>query len=182
MSRASATPSRWRVTRPLLVTQGARVILGVQPPLKTLFANMGDGIEAIGSGEPIPPFDLHCPLMSLPLAFRTEVATIPADIPYLAAPRERLAQWPARLPPSRGLRVGLVWSGNATHRDDHNRSIALARLAPLFDVPGVQFVSLQKDLREADAQVLPPSRASPTSRAISATFATPPRRSRPWTW
>jgi tetratricopeptide (TPR) repeat protein len=138
----------------LLVAQGARVILGVQPPLKTLFANMGEGVEAIGSAEPIPPFDLHCPLMSLPLAFHTEVATIPANIPYLAAPPERIAQWAARLPRSGGLRVGIAWSGNSTHRDDHNRSIALASLAPLFDVPGVQFASLQKDLREADAQLL----------------------------
>ena len=53
-----------------------------------------------------------------------------------------------------GLRVGIAWSGNATHRDDHNRSIAFARLAPLFDTRGVQFVSLQKELREADAGLL----------------------------
>jgi tetratricopeptide (TPR) repeat protein len=139
---------------PLLVQRGARVLFGVQPPLKALFANLGDGIESIGSGEPIPPFDLHCPLMSLPLAFRTDVATIPAAIPYLAASRERIEAWRARLPPTQSLRVGLVWSGNATHRDDHNRSVALARLAPLLDIPGVQFVSLQKDLREADAQTL----------------------------
>ncbi len=142
-----------RYAKPL-VQRGARVLLGVQPPLKTLLANLGEGIETIGSGEPIPPFDLHCPLMSLPLAFRTELATIPADIPYLTAPRDRIEAWTGRFAPRQGLRVGLVCSGNATHRDDHNRSIALARLAPLFDVPGVQFVGLQKDLREADAQTL----------------------------
>jgi len=139
---------------PLLVQQGARVILGVQPPLKALFMGMGEGIETIGSGEPIPDFDLHCPLMSLPLAFRTEVATIPADIPYLTVPTEHVAQWRERLPAAQGLRVGLVWSGNITHRDDHNRSIALACLAPLFDTPNVQVISLQKELREADAELL----------------------------
>jgi tetratricopeptide (TPR) repeat protein len=138
---------------PLLVTQGARVILGVQPPLKSLFVGMGEGIEVVGSGEPIPPFDLHCPLMSLPLAFRTELATIPADVPYLSVSPERFEAWQARLP-REGLRVGLVWSGNATHRDDHNRSISLASLTPLLGMSGVQFVSLQKDLREADAQIL----------------------------
>ena len=138
---------------PLLAKRGARVVLEVQPPLKALLADIGGGVEVIGSGEAIPAFDLHCPLMSLPLAFRTEVATIPADAPYLAAPAERIEQWQTRLPPA-GLRVGLVWSGNATHKDDHNRSIALARLAPLFGVANVQFVSLQKDLREADAQTL----------------------------
>jgi tetratricopeptide (TPR) repeat protein len=138
----------------LLAAQGARVILEVQPPLKALLAGIGAGIEVIGSGEEIPAFDFYCPLMSLPLALRTDLASIPADIPYLRVPDERLAQWSERLPPRQGLRVGVVWSGNATHKDDHNRSIAFTRLAPLFDVPGVQFVSLQKELREADAQAL----------------------------
>ncbi len=139
---------------PLVVKQGARVILGAQPPLKSLFAQMGEGIEVIGSGEPIPPFDLHCPLMSLPLSFQTELGTIPADVPYLAVPRDRIEQCNERLPPRQGLRVGIAWSGNATHRDDHNRSIALARLASLFDTPGIQFFSLQKELREDDAELL----------------------------
>ena len=140
---------------PLLVRQGARVILGVQPPLKTLFANIGEGIEAIGSGEPIPSFDLHCPLHE-PAAGVPHRARARSPRTFLISRRRpngsRNGQRACRS--GQGLRVGLVWSGNATHRDDHNRSIALARLAPLFDVPGVQFVSLQKDLREADAQVL----------------------------
>jgi len=139
---------------PLLVKQGARVILEVQPPLKSLMATIGAGVEVIGSGEKIPSFDLHCPLMSLPLAFRTELGTIPAEIPYLAAAPERIEQWSGRLPPQRGLRVGLVWSGNAVHKDDQNRSIALARLAPLFDLAGIEFIGLQKDVRDADAETM----------------------------
>jgi tetratricopeptide (TPR) repeat protein len=139
---------------PLLARQGARVILEVQPPLKLLLSGIGESIHVIGSGEQSPSFDLHCPLMSLPLACRTEVSTIPADIPYLTVPHERSTHWATRLPPRRGLRVGVVWSGNATHKDDHNRSIAFARLAPLFDTPNVDFVSLQKELRDADAQIL----------------------------
>jgi tetratricopeptide (TPR) repeat protein len=138
----------------LLAKQDARVILEVQPPLKSLLSQIGAGIQVIGRGEDIPSFDLHCPLLSLPLAFRTELDTIPADVPYLAAPNGRIEQWKERLPPHSGLRVGVVWSGNATHKDDHNRSIALARLAPLFDVAGLQFVSLQKELRDDDAQLL----------------------------
>jgi hypothetical protein len=126
----------------------------VQPPLKQLLLPLGAGIQVIGSGEDIPPFDLHCPLLSLPLAFRTELATIPADIPYLTAPADRVALWRERLPPKQGLRIGITWSGNATHKDDHNRSMTLARLAPLLDIPGVQFISLQKELRDTDAQYL----------------------------
>jgi hypothetical protein len=97
---------------------------------------------------------MHCPFMSLPLAFRTELSTIPADVPYLAAPSDRVQQWNDRFQPRRGLRVGLVWSGNPTHKDDHNRSIALERLMLMFDAPNVEFVSLQKELREPDAILL----------------------------
>jgi tetratricopeptide (TPR) repeat protein len=137
-----------------LTQQGAHVILEVQPPLKSLLADIGAGVTVIGSGEEAPAFDLQCPLLSLPLAFATTLDTIPADIPYLHVPDERVARWSERLPPRRALRVGLVWSGNATHNDDHNRSIAFARLAPLFTAADVEFVSLQRDLREADAQLL----------------------------
>ena len=138
----------------LLTKQGARVILEVQPLLKSLLSQIGANIEVIGQGEAIPPFDLHCPLLSLPLAFRTELGAIPADVPYLAARSDRIEQWNNRLPPRGGLRVGIVWSGNATHKDDHNRSIAFARLTPILDTPNVEFVSLQKELREADAKLL----------------------------
>lgn len=137
----------------LLAKRDARVILEVQPPLKSLLSQIGGGVQVIGRGEDIPRFDLHCPLLSLPLACRTELGTIPADIPYLAAPADRIEQWKARLPQGK-QRVGLVWSGNATHKDDHNRSIALSRLAPLFDTPDIAFVSLQKELRDSDAATL----------------------------
>jgi tetratricopeptide (TPR) repeat protein len=138
-----------------LAQQGAHVILEVQPPLKSLLSDIGAGVTVIGSGEEAPAFDLQCPLLSLPLAFATALDTIPADIPYLRVPAERIAQWSERLPPRRrALRVGLVWSGSATHKDDHNRSIAFAGLAPLFAAADVEFVSLQRDLREADGQLL----------------------------
>jgi tetratricopeptide (TPR) repeat protein len=143
-----------RYTR-LLAQQGARVIFEVQPPLKSLLAQLASpSIQVIGHGDAIPAFDLHSPLLSLPLAFRTELASIPPATPYLTVPDERIAQCRARMAQRSGLRVGMVWSGNPDHKDDHNRSVALARLAPLLDTPNVQFVSLQKELREADAQFL----------------------------
>jgi tetratricopeptide (TPR) repeat protein len=139
---------------PLLAEQGARVILEVQPPLKSLLSPIGDCIEVIGAGEEIPNFDLQCPIMSLPLAFRTDLATIPGKIPYLTVRSEWLQQWNKCLPPRQGLRVGIVWSGNATHKNDHNRSIALTQIAPIFDLPDIQFISLQKDPRDGDAEIL----------------------------
>ncbi len=137
---------------PLLAERGAKVICEVQPELQPLLSEF-DGITVIASGDPLPAFDLHCPLLSLPLAFRTQPGTIPAAIPYLAAPAERLAYWRDRLPPGRP-RAGFVWSGQPSHKNDGNRSIALARLAPLFEDPSVQCFSLQRDLRAADSDVL----------------------------
>ena len=137
----------------LLVNQGARVILEVQPPLKSLLSQIDGDVLTIGCGDIIPDFDLHCPLLSLPLAFRTELGTIPTGVPYLAAPAGRIEYWKGRLPPRHGLRVGVVWSGSATHADDRNRSISLARVGPIFETPDIQFVNLQKQLGEEDTQI-----------------------------
>jgi hypothetical protein len=103
---------------------------------------------------PLPAFDLHCPLMSLGHAFGTTVETVPATVPYLGVPEDRRTKWRALLPPSQERRVGLVWSGRPNHMNDHNRSIALARLAPLVAVPGLSFVSLQREYRDADLPAL----------------------------
>jgi tetratricopeptide (TPR) repeat protein len=137
---------------PLVAGRGARVICEVQPELLPLLSQF-EGVTVIAAGEPRPAFDMHCPLLSLPLAFKTQPETIPADIPYLTAPADRVAHWRDRLPPGRP-RAGFVWSGQRSHKNDANRSIALTRLAPLFENPPLQCFSLQSDLREADAEVL----------------------------
>jgi tetratricopeptide (TPR) repeat protein len=128
--------------------RGADVIVEVQPSLASLLGGLF-GTKVIAAGrDQLPPFDLHCPLLSLPRLFAP--APIPVGVPYVAAPANRLAAWAARLP-AEGLRVGLAWSGHPDNVRDHERSIPFARLAPLFDVPGIRFVSLQKDIRSADA-------------------------------
>jgi hypothetical protein len=96
---------------------------------------------------------LHCPLLSLPLAFKTTLATIPAAVPYLKAPPDLVAMWQARLGEKTAPRIGLMWSGNPEHKNDHNRSIALSRLAPLMDLDAT-LVSLQQDVRAQDRQWL----------------------------
>jgi Glycosyltransferase family 9 (heptosyltransferase) len=108
----------------------------------------------LAQGEALPPFDLHCPLASLPLAFKTELASIPAEVPYLAAPAERLEKWCARMDALPRSRIALAWSGNPAHANDRNRSIALSRLAPLWSLEGTSFVSVQRELREGDADAL----------------------------
>jgi tetratricopeptide (TPR) repeat protein len=136
---------------PLLAGRGAKVICEVQPELQPLLSQFTD-ITVIASGGMRPAFDLHTPLLSLPLAFKTQVETIPNALPYLAAPAARIADWRQRLPP--GPRAGFVWSGSSTHKNDASRSIALARLFQLFEDPPIQCLSLQTELREADRATL----------------------------
>jgi tetratricopeptide (TPR) repeat protein len=137
---------------PLLAGQGGRVICEVQRELLPLLSQLPD-IAVVARGEPLPAFDLHCPLLSLPLAFATQAGTIPAVIPDLAAPAERVAAWRDRLPPGRP-RVGFVWSGSPSHKNDSNRSIALSRLAALFGDPALRCFSLQDELRAGDRETL----------------------------
>ncbi len=144
---------------PMVVAKGARVVLEVPDDLRPLIGGTPDVAAVLRRGETLPPFDLHCPLMSLPLAFGTTLETIPAPVPYLSAPPARLAQWSARLPPTPFPRVGLVWSGKPDHKNDHNRSIPLAQLAPLLARSGLQFVSLQKEYRASDRPELNRHRA-----------------------
>jgi ADP-heptose:LPS heptosyltransferase len=110
----------------------------------------------IASGEVLPPHDYHCPLASLPAHFGTELETIPAPIPYLEARRERSEKWQTWLADLQGLRVGIAWAGSAADACDRDRSISFAVLEPLFALPGVSFVGLQKELREGDTALLRP--------------------------
>jgi ADP-heptose:LPS heptosyltransferase len=139
---------------PLVAELGAKIILGVQRPLKPLAATV-PGVSLIRSdNEIVPDFDLYCPLLSLPLAFGTELATIPARIPYLWPLEERLAKWRGRVPANGRLRVGLCWAGNSIYGNDRNRSIPLGRFAKLLAVSNLDFISMQKDVTDADAALL----------------------------
>jgi hypothetical protein len=103
--------------------------------------------RCLAKGDPLPTFDFHCPLTSLPLAFSTTLDTIPAEVSYL--PPASGGAGP-RLGPSERPRIGLVWSGNPNHTNDRNRSLPFRELLPLFDGVAAEFVSLQKNLRPED--------------------------------
>jgi tetratricopeptide (TPR) repeat protein len=137
---------------PLLASRGAKVVCEVQGELRSLLSQFDD-IDVIAEGEPLPRFDLHCPLLSLPHAFGTKPETIPAAVPYFAAPTERVADWRARLPQG-GPRAGFVWSGSPSHKNDINRSIPLSRLAALFEDSPLHCFSLQSELRDTDREAL----------------------------
>ncbi len=132
---------------PLLAARGASVVFEVMPSLKALLESLPGEVRVLGRGEPIPPVDYHCPLLSLPLAFGTEAATIPADVPYLAADPQRTARWAERLRGVAPLRVGIAWQGNPEVERliwARGRSMPLTALAALARVPGASLISLQK--------------------------------------
>jgi len=143
---------------PDLVSRGARVILAVQDTLQPLLTGLPGVSLCIPRSSQLPPFDLHCPICSLPFAFGTRLETIPSATPYLPPPSQaRLQAWEQqlreRLGAGRKCRVGLVWSGNPNHGNDRNRSVPLRTLLPLLDVDAA-FVSLQKDARPEDQAIL----------------------------
>ncbi len=137
----------------LIAAMGATVVLEVPTQLVRLLAGLAGVSKVLAEGENLPPFAYHCPLMSLPLALGTTLASVPAEIPYLWSDPTRVEVWRARLGPHLRPRVGLVWSGSRGHKNDHNRSLTLADLAGLIS-ERAQFVSLQNELRPADVPIL----------------------------
>jgi tetratricopeptide (TPR) repeat protein len=126
---------------PVIAGQAGRVIFECQASLLRLLSGSERfaGVELIPQGEQVPTFDFHTALLSLPHLVGTTLSTIPADIPYISPPSGS-DKPPA---PRAGPSVGLAWTGKPTHRNDRNRSITLAQLAPLLQLPHVHFVSLQ---------------------------------------
>jgi len=149
---------------PLVARRGAHVVLEVQAPLASLLARLEGVAEVVVQDTPPPRVDLACPLPSLPLAFATTLGSIPSPAGYLAPDPARIASWRARLGPATRPRVALAWRGSAAHRNDANRSLDLARLAPHLP-PGIEVLSLQKDMGAEDAAAL---RAIPGARDLGA--------------
>lgn len=137
---------------PIVAERGARVVLEVQPPLVSLLSEMPGLHQIVARGDALPPFDLHCPLLSLPLAFGTTLASIPAHVPYLQAPADSASAWRERLGTKTRPRVGVVWAGSGTI-DNDQRSLKLADFARACDAD-VEFVGLQKEVRAADRDEL----------------------------
>jgi tetratricopeptide (TPR) repeat protein len=144
---------------PMVAAAGGHVILVVPKALRRLLTTL-DGVAAVLSEEDgvLPPFDYHCPLLSLPFAFGTTMATIPAPVSYLRADPSPWAKFLGALP---GLKVGVVWAGKSRTAQPHavaidkRRSMRLADMAPLFSVPGCSFVSLQLGPPAAQMRALP---------------------------
>lgn len=139
---------------PLLAQSGAKVVLEVPPELKALLSSL-DGVSAcVARGEPLPAYDVHCPLGSLPVALKTDATNIPANIPYLRADAAYVSKWRPKLDALAGKRVAIAWAGQANHANDRNRSVDFKMLEPLLTLEGISFVSIQRELRGDDAALL----------------------------
>lgn len=140
----------------LVAQSGGSVIVECQEQLGRLFRDSLSGITIVNKNGPMPSFDVQCPLLSLPLIFRTALNTIPSQTPYLFADSAASAHWRTRLAgDEKFFKVGLAWAGNKTHRNDRKRSLTLANLGCLGRIPGVRFYSLQKGDRADQARTPP---------------------------
>ena len=137
----------------LVAEIGARILLEVEYPLLVLLRQLDGVATFVPKGTPIPAFDLHCPLLSLPLAFNTTLATIPSAQQYLTSDAGKVLDWERRLGGKKAPRIGLVWSGRREHQNDHNRSMPLSLLLEHLPV-GPQYVSLQQQVRNEDKETL----------------------------
>jgi tetratricopeptide (TPR) repeat protein len=124
---------------------GATVIVEVQPGLARLLAKIEGVDRIVPQGEPLPRFDVHCPLLSLPGVFQTSVETIPGKTPYLFADPERADFWRRELEPFPDFKVGICWQGNPKQGSDRLRSIPLIHFASLARMRGVRLFSLQRE-------------------------------------
>ena len=122
---------------PLVAALAGRVILAVQPPLARLLRIVPGVDQVVAIGGLLPPFDVVCPLLSLPRLLGTTLDTIPPALPYAY-------DHPPSGDAARGLRVGLIWTGSKSFADNSQRSLQVADLAGLAGIPGVQFYSLQR--------------------------------------
>jgi tetratricopeptide (TPR) repeat protein len=139
---------------PKVAALGAHVVLEVQPPLKPLLETFDAVSMLISRGEAIPHFDVHCPLMSLPLAFKTTIETVPSQVPYITVRKNAVEKWRAKLSAQK-LKVGIAWAGNPGLVNDGDRSILLKNIIPVTRIDdGVEYFSLQKDLRHGDDELL----------------------------
>ena len=129
---------------PLVQQHGATVIVQCQGPLLRLLATCAGIDRLVLAGTALPRFAVQAPLLSLPRIFRSTLATLPANIPYLCADPDLRAHWQQQLSGVRGFKVGIAWQGNPEHKRDRRRSVPLRAFAPLAGVPGVRLVSLQK--------------------------------------
>lgn len=139
---------------PLVARRGGRIVLEAPIELHRLLADIEGVEQVLAVGDRLPDLAWQCPLLSLPVVFGTDLATVPAAMPYLRVDPLAVEDWRARLARP-GLKVGLVWAGRPEHNRDRHRSLPLAQLAPLAAIERVSFFALQKGAAVGEAERAP---------------------------
>ena len=139
---------------PLVQQKGGTVIVSAQKPLLPVLARCAGVDRWEKQGDPLPPFDVHASLMSLPALFHHTLATIPQQVPYIFPDPQLEEKWRNELKAISGLKIGIVWQGSPTNERDHIRSIALSHYEPIAKCPGVRLLSLQKKVGIEQLQAL----------------------------
>jgi tetratricopeptide (TPR) repeat protein len=129
---------------PMVAKLGGNVIVECAPGIIHLFNEYKDIAEFVGKGEPLPYFDVHCPLLSLPGIFNTTYETIPSEVNYIHANENLVASWKEKLSNTTKMKVGICWQGDKIYYRDKFRSIALKQFENLLSVSEIEFISLQK--------------------------------------
>jgi Flp pilus assembly protein TadD len=128
---------------PFVRHRGATVLLGCAGSLIPLLSSFHGVDHFVASEGPLPHFDVHAPLASLPGIFGTTLENLPAKVPYLTADERLVETWARRVAGPEVMKIGIVWQGNPVHPDDYRRSAPLSAFRPLAELPGVQLYSLQ---------------------------------------
>ena len=138
----------------LVSNLGGSVILKAQPPLISLLNNLEGVSYLVPEGEHVPKFDYQCPLMSLPLAFKTDINSIPASKSYIKCSPDKILQWAEKLGEKLKLRIGIAWSSTSDFAHDANRSLSLAELLLALPPNNFEYICLQKVIKESDQETL----------------------------
>jgi tetratricopeptide (TPR) repeat protein len=134
---------------PLVMARGARVVVATPSNLARLMRSLPGSPDIVSEGEPIPKHDYHCPLMSLPLAFGTTTATVPASVPYLRPDLPDVTRWSVRLGARLRPRIGIVWSGRRYPPINQARDMTLEAIRPLLTLPA-DFYCLHLELADLE--------------------------------
>jgi Flp pilus assembly protein TadD len=132
---------------PGVTQRGGWVIVQCPKPLCRLLEGKLTIRQVIEDGAALPEFDIHCPLLTLPRIFNVNLTSIPSAVPYITPDADLADKWRCRIEtavPRRNLKIGLVWSGSSTHRNDRNRSIPPEMFQTLTRISNASFFSLQK--------------------------------------
>lgn len=155
--------------------RGAAVVLKVGPGLSDLATKFHGVDRVVTNSAELSDFDFHIPLLSIPAALGMSERDIPSNVPYIDVDPALQTAWESRVGGGSDLKVGLVWAGNQQRGRDSERSIGLEHFLPLWSVPGIRLISLQKDLRPGDGEILPVSAtffdAGPLLKTFSDTAA-----------